>query len=116
MSGRGFSAVGGASQLGLVHAAHQLLQLDGQRHVPLNPQLPRHEGHGGLQLPWNETAVTMETTATTVDGGRRLTCKHLGEVTGVHRHDDVSFDGGFALTGAAGAALQVQKPDAAVFS
>lgn len=39
------------SQLGLAHAAHQFLQLDGERHVAFDPQLPRHEGHRGLQLP-----------------------------------------------------------------
>lgn len=51
--GRGLrGAVGGASasQFGLVHAAHQFLQFDGERHVTFDPQLPRHEGHRRLQL------------------------------------------------------------------
>lgn len=38
-------------KFGLVHATHQLLQFDSECHVTFDPQLPRHEGHGGLQLP-----------------------------------------------------------------
>lgn len=48
------AGVGGASlssQFGLAHAAHQLLQFEGECHVAFDAQLPRHEGHGGLQLP-----------------------------------------------------------------
>lgn len=57
---------GGASvsQFGFAHAAHQLLQFDGERHVSFDTQLPRHEGQRGLQLPCNMqtiTAVTIET-------------------------------------------------------
>lgn len=45
--------VGGASvsQFGLVHATHQFLQFDGERHVAFDPQLPGHEGQRRLQLP-----------------------------------------------------------------
>lgn len=42
---------GGASQFGFVHAAHEFLQFDGERHVAFDPQLPRHEGQRRLQLP-----------------------------------------------------------------
>ena len=38
-------------QLRLAHGRHHLLQLDSQRHVAIDTQLPGHEGHGGLQLP-----------------------------------------------------------------
>lgn len=54
--------VGGVSvsQFGLVHAIHEFLQLDRQRHVSFDLQLPWHECHRGLQFPWNnKTAASL---------------------------------------------------------
>lgn len=45
------ASVGGASQLGFIHTAHEFLQLDGERHVPFDLQLPRHERQRRLHLP-----------------------------------------------------------------
>lgn len=53
--GRSFSLKSSVSQFGLVHTTHQFLQFDGERHVALDPQLPRHEGHRGLHLACNDT-------------------------------------------------------------
>lgn len=47
---------------------------------------------------------------------RRLTCKHLAKVTGVHRHDDVGFDRWLTLPCAASRILQVQKPNACMLT
>lgn len=35
----------------LRHAAHHLLQLQGECHVAFDAELARHERHGRLQLP-----------------------------------------------------------------
>lgn len=109
-----------SSQFGLVHAVHQFLQFDGERHVSFDLQFPRHEGHRGLQLPWNGiTHVTMETTpppACCPSLWRWLTWEHLAEVVRVHLHDNVSCDRRLALPRVAGAILQVQEPNAALFS
>lgn len=54
--------VGGVSfsQFGLVHAIHEFLQLDRQRHVSFDLQLPWHECHRGLQFSWNnKTAASL---------------------------------------------------------
>lgn len=45
-----------------------------------------------------------------------LTGKHFAEVTGVHLHDDVSFDRRLTWAHAARAAFQVKKPGSCVFT
>lgn len=47
---------------------------------------------------------------------RRLTCEHLAEISGVHGHDDVGFGRWLALPRVARATLQVQEPNAPVFT
>lgn len=106
------------SQLGLVHAAHELLQLDGERHVSFDAELPRHEGHGRLQLPWNREHGRQHGGGASPcgDAVTELTRKHFGEVAGVHLHDDVSLDRRLPRPHAARAALQLQEPDTCVFT
>lgn len=117
--------VGGVSfsQFGLVHAIHEFLQLDRQRHVSFDLQLPWHECHRGLQFPWNnKTAASLMFPIVIffffffLLPWWQVTWKHLAEVTGVHFHDNISFGGGLTLPHAARASLQVQKPNASVLS
>lgn len=110
------------SQFSLVHAAHQFLQFDGDRHVPFDPQFSRHERHRGLQFTWNKLKKLIDYSfhchILFVWWSRcwRQTCKHLAEVTGVHWHDHISFDWWLSLSRRTRATLQVQKPNPSVFT
>lgn len=48
--------------------------------------------------------------------GDWLTWEHLAEVSWVHRHDDVSFSSRLTFSGAAGATLQVEKPNTLILT